>query len=198
MQVITVSGQARFGKDVVSDYIAYKINYKRIAFASNVKKIFCETFDVDMEFIEKWKVISEPPPGFDMPVRQALQFIGDGFRKIKSDIWIDLIFRKNPTKVIVSDGRYINELKRTHDNNGINILLWRPGFENNDPNQSESQIKSIIDWHISKNVEGDVRQINRDRSPEGCGYIDYFIINNGTLDTLYKKIEDMVLKNINL
>jgi hypothetical protein len=128
-----------------------------------------------------------------MPVRQALQFIGDGFRKIKSDVWVDLIFREEPEKVVISDVRYCNELKAIKEKNGINILLWRPNYENNDPNQSEAQIRNLVDWYASKNVEGLVTDIYEDHAPYGCEFIDYFIINDGTLEDFYNKVRKYVM-----
>lgn len=184
MKIIGVAGQFRNGKDEIANYIADKLKLKRAAFASNVKKIFCETFNVDLNFVESWKTKPEPPPGFDMPVRQALQFIGDGFRKIKRDIWVDLIFRNNPKEITISDVRYINELIEIRKNNGINILVHRPGYLNNDPSESESQIKIFVEYYLEKNIEG-----KADETDEKFGLIDYFIINNGTLDDLYNKID---------
>lgn len=184
MSLIGVAGQFRNGKDEISDYIARKLNLKRAAFASNVKRIFCETFGVNLEFVEKWKTIPEPPPGFDMPVRQSLQFIGDGFRKIKSDIWVDLIFRNDPSETVISDVRYINELVEINKNKGINILVYRPGYLNEDPNESEAQIKIFVEHFLNKKTEGKVKDQH-----EKFGLIDYFIINDGTLEDLYKKID---------
>ena len=91
---VGIAGQKQNGKDTVADYVQdqlaqddeFVFKFERAAFAANVKRVFVETFDVTYEFIEKWKTIPEPPPGFDMSVREGLQFIGDGFRKIKSSI----------------------------------------------------------------------------------------------------------------
>jgi hypothetical protein len=88
MFVIGVAGQAQMGKDTLADRLCEKLNaaggagvnddhpaehlhWTRGAFAANVKKVFCDTFDVDMDFVEKWKVIPEPPPGFDMTVQAS-------------------------------------------------------------------------------------------------------------------------------
>lgn len=184
MKIIGVAGQFRNGKDVISDYLAEKLKFKRAAFASNVKKIFCDTFDVDLEFVEKWKTISSPPPGFDMPVRQALQFIGDGFRKIKNNIWVDLVFRYDPNEIVISDVRYVNELMEIKKNKGINILVHRPGHLNSDPNPSESQIKVFVEYFLSKRVEGKISETD-----ENFGLIDYFIINDKDISNLYKKLD---------
>lgn len=187
-KIIGLAGQLRQGKDVSADYLAEKLNLKRMAFALNVKRIFCEIFGVDMEFVEKWKTVQTPPPNFSMTVRQALQFIGDGFRKIKNDVWIDLIFRHNPDNISISDVRYINELKEIKKNDGINILIYRPGFLNDDPNDSEAQIRPFVIHFLEKGIEGKVSDDN-----ENFGLIDYFIINDGTLEDLYNKIDNYII-----
>lgn len=151
MYVIGVAGQAQMGKDTLADELHILLNecggvqWTRAAFASNVKRVFMETFDVDADFVEKWKVITENPPDFDMPVRQALQFIGDGFRKIKSTVWLDIPFRDNVPKII-SDVRYINEFCRVKKEGGMNILVGRPDKLNDDPNGSEAQIRPYVVW----------------------------------------------------
>src|SRR4051812_9353848 len=103
MQVIALAGQLCVGKDEVADYLVQRLNgrydrddpaervrrafpdrrrWERASFAGAVKKVFCDAFGVDLAFIEAWKRNPAPPPGMLMPVRQALQFIGDGFRQI--------------------------------------------------------------------------------------------------------------------
>lgn len=166
MFVIGVAGQAQMGKDTIADRLALKLNegggvwssesldnlgtrWERKAFAYAVKKVFMDTFDVDMDFIEKWKVIPTPPPGFDMTVRQALQFIGDGFRRIKSTIWLDIAFRDKTTPKVISDVRYVNEFMRVKAEGGLNILVGRPDKLNNDPNGSEAQIRPYIEWCLN-------------------------------------------------
>ncbi len=193
MKVITVFAQLAAGKDTVADYLATKLNnrltldyWKRIGFAHAVKKVFMDTFNVDWDFIEEWKRKDEIPEGFNIPVRQALQYIGDGFRQIQSDIWINTVFR-NSYNVIISDGRYINEAKAVKEHNGFNILLYRKGFENNDPNPSESQIKPTVDWLAKTDISG---AIHADDTPQDVHLFDYFLRNDGTLQELYSKIDN--------
>lgn len=196
MKMIAIAGQMRNGKNEIGEYICKKINYTPVSFATPVKKIFCDAFSVDMNFVEEWKVKAEPPKLFNKNVRQALQFIGDGFRQIYSDVWVDYAIKNNPDYCCYMDARYINELYKIKERGGINILVWRPGFENNDANQSEAQIKPLLDWYISKNVEGDVNHIDKKDSPSGCEYIDFFIINDGTLENLYNKVDNLILSKI--
>lgn len=202
-----VSGMARMGKDTLANYLCPAINeqlevqlkkdlekfvnaenkvafnlanymkYYRCSFAAKVKQIFADAFNVDLDFIEEWKVKDEIPEGFEVPVRTGLKEIGSGFRKIQKHIWIRTLFEdKRPNKVI-SDGRYINELKKVKDEGGVNILLWRPGFENDDPNDSEAQMRGLTNWFKDQSLP----------KPYGADLVDFFIVNDGTLEDLYRK-----------
>lgn len=215
---VGVAGQMQNGKDTIADFlysailsrrpIQSKINpssifnfsYRRDAFAAGVKKVFCDTFGVDMDFIEKWKTIPEPPPGFLKPVRQSLQFIGDGFREIQGDVWLKKPFLNKNSNPIISDARYINELDKIFTVNGTNILAWHPDRENDDPNGSEKQIKPVVDFWKQTEIEGDTSDflLNLDPSelsslPEGTDLIHLFIRNDGTVQDLHKKVERIVL-----
>ena len=103
--------------------------------------------------------------------------------------------QNNPEFSCYLDGRYLNELKNIKLNRGYNILLYRPGFENNDPNPSEAQIKILVDYFCSMNKEGDVSLI-RDIEVEGSDLVDFFIINDGSLEDLYKKIDSLIIPYI--
>lgn len=188
MNLIGVASQAQHGKDTLANYLGQVLNktmgrahWKRDAFANNVKRIYCETFNKDMDFVEKWKVIPEPPPGMDMTVRKSLQFIGDGFRQIQGDIWIDLMFRKDEPKII-SDIRYINELKSVKVRGGYTILVARADKLNDDPNGSEAQIRPLVTYALGLN---DVR-------PEGMDFVDAVILNNGSVEELYAQADNLV------
>jgi hypothetical protein len=228
MNLIGVAGQIAAGKDVFSNYLLDKLNldvYKTFlqrrdvwtetgekktattlwskgAFADGLKKVMMDAFNIDADFIEKWKRIDDTPPGFDMTVRKALQFVGDGFRKIKPLVWIDWTLNGNSPKVI-SDCRYRNELLAIKERGGVNILLYRPGFENDIDHPSENQIKQII-FELSERTseelpsihfpsDGPISPSNTRISKTIGGLIDLFIVNDGTIEDLYKKIDDIVI-----
>lgn len=209
--VIGVAAQAQMGKDTLSDRLQEKLNEKlgsevwqRAAFASNVKKVFEDTFDVDRAFTEEWKVkLGENAPGFDMPVRNALQFIGDGFRQIRSTIWIDLCFRDNIPKII-SDVRYVNEFKRVKKEGGLNILVGRTEKLNDDPNGSEAQIRPYCEWALQNWVGCDGVPKNFveikpgyshgvKEGPKGLDQFDIFIRNDGTKEEFYEIIDTQLV-----
>lgn len=217
MHVIGFAGQMYSGKDTGADHLQAKLNqliaegnwwdksraegelWHRKAFAANVKKVFCDTFGVDMDFVEKWKVIDEPPPGFDMTVRKALQFIGDGFRKIMSTIWLDLAFRGTEARII-SDMRYINEFVRVYKEGGCNILIARPDKLNDDPNGSEAEIRPYVDWCLA-NTTGTfvvLEEVFKTTQPT-LPHMDkfhLFVRNTGTKEDLYSLIDNQLLPYI--
>lgn len=174
--IITFGGQIASGKTTAANYLSTKINLKVGSFATAVKNIFTDTFGVDKDFIEQWKRKEEIPPDFSMNVRKSLQLIGDGFRGIKKDVWINKTLTESK---IIDDLRFINEARAVKKKNGINILLWRPGYENNDEANSEKEIGNIVKVFSKDEKEG-FRQFI---------FFDYFIINNGTLEDLYKKLD---------
>ena len=198
MKVICAFGQLMNGKDVFCDYLKLKLNelnsifWERSSFADAVKKVYESAFAVDRSFIEKYKRMPINPPGMQMNVRQALQFIGDGFRKIKGDIWIEIAFRDKAKNIILSDGRYINEAKKVAENGGINILIFRKGYLNDDPNPSESGLKPLVEFCEVHCQDG---LINKDlpNLPEELKSFDIFIKNDGDLENFYNKIDNIII-----
>jgi hypothetical protein len=136
-----------------------------------------------------------------MPVRNALQFIGDGFRGIRNTIWLDLCFRDDVPKII-SDVRYVNEFKRVKAEGGLNILVGRPDKLNDDPNGSEAQIKPFVEWALGKwdkkfvSIHGQPSyhfRSPRSDAPEGMELFDIFIRNDGTKEEFYEIIDTQLL-----
>lgn len=198
MKILAFAGQLASGKDVSSDYIAEKLNnnnksghWTRAAFANAVKKVYMDAFDLDRNFIEQWKRKDEVPEGMQMNMRKSLQFIGDGFRQIKPSIWIDIALRDESKQLVVSDARYINEAKVIREKGGINVIIYREGYLNNDPNPSESQIRPLVQYCLAGQFEGIIN--HKDHEPYGLEYYDLFLKNNGTLNDLYKKLDNILI-----
>lgn len=196
MKLITVAAQLANGKDEFCNHLVKVLNDDRIlwhrsAFADAVKNTFCQAFGVDREFIEKWKRIPEAPPGFLMPIRQCLQFIGDGYRKIRDEIWIEIALRSDKN-LIISDSRYYNEAKAVCERKGLVFLMYRPGFMNNDPNPSEAQVKPLVEFCVKHVCEGPIDFSNLkeqygDKCPDALKYYHYWLLNDGTLSELRHK-----------
>lgn len=207
MKIVGLGAQLAGGKDTIANFLVEKFNkavmyhesrWRRIAFANAVKQIYMNAFDKTFEFVEEWKRKPENPPGMQMPVRQGLQFIGDGFRKIQGDIWIQIALRNlGPNdNVVISDSRYVNEARQVKSRSGYNVLVWRPGFENDDPNPSESEIKPLVMYcakHFDNGKMGGPLDLSQcpanDPPPIGLGYYDYFFINRGTLEEVEREVD---------
>ena len=192
---IGVGAQIATGKDTLADYLVTKLNlrYKdpnnmwvRNAFAKSVKDIYQTAFGVDKEFIEKYKRIDTPPPGFGLPVRDSLITIGDGFRQMKSNVWIENAFRNQQNHQIISDCRYRNESHRIRELGGLTILMWRPEFENDIDNPSEQELTPFIKKLKPMNFDGII--------PTDFNIpFDLWIRNDGTIEDLYQKVDSIVI-----
>lgn len=157
----------------------------RRGFADKVKQIFCDTHHVDLDFIERWKRVPEPPPGFDLPVRDCLILIGDGFRRMKKRVWIEEVFYNQPSHQIISDMRYVNEAVYVREMGGVAVLLWRPGHENDVANASEQELMPYVRQLAALRRDG---VVNDPAVP-----FDLFLVNDGTLADLRRKVEGVVL-----
>ncbi|MFZ5156257.1 hypothetical protein ACOY6P_24295, partial [Enterobacter hormaechei] len=81
---------------------------------------------------------------------------------------------------VISDSRYINEAKAVKAKDGIMVVLYRPGFLNDDPNPSEAQIKPIVEFCANHLEEGPVPAyetlvlaFGQNAVPEGMQHYDY-------------------------
>lgn len=203
LKTIGIGAQLANGKDETANHLVYRLNelcnesWVRNAFANKVKEIFETSFNKDREWVEKWKRIEMPAPGFKKNTRQCLIGIGDGFRQMYPNIWIEHAFAGQKTHQIISDCRYINEIKYIKDNGGINILLWRDGYMNNLDNASEQEfmpfIRKCLDSQTWMTGETRWKPLEGVLNPEFGVPFDIFIRNEGTLDDLKKKVDDIVI-----
>lgn len=202
-KTVGIGGQLMSAKDTAADYLATKLStlchtpWKRNAFANKVKETFELAFNKDRDFIEKWKRLEIPPPGFNKNIRQCLIGIGDGFRQMHPNIWIEQAFQNLDSHQIISDCRYINECNYIRSQGGICILLWRPGFMNSLQNPSEQEYMPFI----RKCLDSQSWVTGQERWQPFEGEIsenmeipfDYFLRNEGTIEDLYRKIDDSII-----
>lgn len=149
---IAIGGQFDVGKDTIAKLLNAKVeNFITVALAEKVKLLFSQIFHVDLDFIEEWKRKPYPPPGFNEPIREGLIKIGDGFRKIKPNIWFEYLLEKyQNNNLIISDIRYKDDLRFFKEKNSCNILVYRPGKLNNYPNDSEQELVELIKYYQDK------------------------------------------------
>jgi hypothetical protein len=184
-----ISGQKRSGKDTLAKILIPLLQkelntvFYHESFADAVKNILCMFYYKDLksskkvsrDFIEEYKNKEDfIPGGWNMCVRDALVNIGDRFREIYSNIWIDIIFNKNNNNKIITDVRYENEIYMIKNNSkGLIIRVIRDSeFKESGDNSEISLLK--FDKKILDNYEGPGYKIN--------SIYDYIIRNNGTIE----------------
>ena len=166
LQKILNQGVASFG---YSDYREY--HYHLAAFGNALKGIYGDIFGLSRVTIDKWKRSPEPLPGHLKTIREGLQFFGDGARTFYPNVWVDRLFRDYPIENLIIDD----------DRGGINVAILRPGFVNDNPHPSEAELKV----EIKKLVE-------QGEGPVSNSIFDYFILNDGPIEELYKKVGGLV------
>ncbi len=193
-KVICFSGQKNNGKDSAADYLAERLNglrvgkWHRTAFGDGVKMVFMRVWGKSRAWVEEWKRKDITPPGFNQTVRQALMFIGDGFRQIQPTIWIDTLYREHSSdNLVISDGRYDSELDSVKERDGMTILVWRPGHENDIKHASEAQLVP----HLEKLKKYKSGPVNDPDIP-----FDWFLINDGSVSALRHKVDSQLIPHI--
>lgn len=180
--LIGVLGRKGSGKDTVSDHIINKFNFEKMILAEPLKNACRELFNFsDEQLYGNLKETVDPQWG--VSPRKVLQWLGtDVIRNrigelnpdIGNNFWVMLLRIKylqklnndKDVKIIVSDVRFQNEIDIIHQLGGQVIKLTRPSINNIDAHESEKNID---------NLKGDID-----------------IMNDGTLDELYKKVDDVL------
>lgn len=185
--VIGLSGKSGSGKDTITDIIQ-KLTIKKDfivyknSFAKSIKDILVFNLGVfdNYKEIEKNKNSKDYIPNFTiygepMTTRQALQNIGEEFKKIfGKDIWIKSLknnigndYKYNSILIIITDVRFENEFDFVKNELGGKMILVTS------PNSNNYE-------HISE------KPINKE--------YDYIIENSGTLEELENKVKEILKK----
>lgn len=168
--MIAFCGKKGVGKDVCSDYLVKKYNYKKYAFATPLKEaVKCLfLFNDEQLYGDEKETIDKR---WDVSPRQMFQFIGTDLIRnhLRDDYFIryfDLAVQ-NKDKIVISDLRFVNESLYIKNNGGIIILIT--GKDNNH------------DEHVSEREYLDIKY-------------DYIIHNTSTLTHLYQQLDAIMVK----
>lgn len=207
MQIIGIAGQLANGKDVLAEKLYNLLDgkyahangnkWKYCAWADGLKQVFYDSFKMTKEKAEEWKRKDEVPPGFNITVRKAFQTIGQTFREIKDDVWVNWTLDESDHGTIITDTRHIDEMEviksKGYVGDGFNILVYRPGYLNDSDHPSEAQLRDIVKYFAEKDdgkFEGVVNSTDLDKdAPMGASLINYFIRNDSDVETFKTKIE---------
>ena len=182
-------GLKRSGKDTIANLLIDKYGFIRYSFADPLKKATKEIFGFNDEQLwgeEKEKI----DDNWGISAREVLQILGteilqydihkhtDKLSHIgrnnwvhRFKIWYNDEIKKNPNLlVVVPDVRFQHEVNIIKSMGGTVWKVVRPSLNNVDLHPSETEMESIIP--------------------------DLTIINDSTIENLYKKIENECFKSV--
>lgn len=159
---IIINGRSLAGKDTIGDYLVNTYGFEKVFFADPIYKVAREYF------------------GMEEKDRPLLILIGDKFREIDGDVFVKYLLKgleKNKDYVI-TDCRRENEYR----------LCTQAGFL---PIRVSSNLDLRIDRAIKRDGHYPDTKIWEGHSETGADNFKYYEIeNNGTLEELYKKIDE--------
>jgi hypothetical protein len=193
--LIGVVGLIGSGKGTVSDRLDQKHNFRKDSFAKSLKDAVSSMFNWDREMLEgktdESRAWREKPDVFwskrfgkDVTPRWVLQYFGTEVMRqgMHDSIWIDSCMARYDGKpTVIADTRFENEIKTIREMGG-SILLVKRG---QDP-----------DW-FTDYVEGNVvpKNVHLSEYAWAKSEYDHLITNDGTLEELHLKIDNLVISN---
>jgi dephospho-CoA kinase len=189
MTVIVLVGKKGSGKDTVADHLTKSYGFERIAFADNVRRAVSLIYDLPFERLKgltaedrKWR---EEPLGVlgGKTPRRALQLVGTEIgRLINKNTWVEKTWKEienSKTEFwVITDCRFINEVKYSKSRGAYIVYLERPSKKN--------WFWKFIDY------------LFRDRHPSEMEVerikplSDIIVVNDGTIEELYRKIDTVL------
>jgi dephospho-CoA kinase len=180
-KIIGLLARSRSGKDTVADYIilkygasgassAYNIVKRRLAgpIKNAVKELYGFTDDhleTDIKDIKIERFNCSPRDAMVQITKAIMELSGTDF--FTNKLYNSIAESDISEITIIPDIRYIHDIERIHNNGGIVIK-------------------------IERNLEQNVHYINENNIENMMA--DFVITNNGTLEELYEKINNIIAK----
>jgi hypothetical protein len=180
--IIAICGPCGHGKDTIGEYLSKTHGYKVMKFAGKLKEACASIFGLSNEQLEgKYKEVIDDrygvTPRFIMQQMGTEMFritIGKIIPKIGNNLWTmrleESILESKNTNIVLTDLRFANEYEMVKKMSGKIIRVYNPRLTNNRNN------------HISEKLV--------------MGFdVDQEIWNDGSLELLYKKVDNYLLQS---
>jgi hypothetical protein len=175
-KIVGISGLAGSGKDTISNYLWERYGYTRIAFADPLRAAAEHLFGVPVSVFLDRDTKEANNKYWDLTYRSMLQLLGNEAIKpvFGDDFWVKrwmLTYSgfDKTDDVVVPDVRFEKEAEFLRSLGGVILHVHRndAGLKGDEANHaSEAGIKVTSD--------------------------DYFLTNNGTLQDLYRVLDDFI------
>jgi hypothetical protein len=210
--IIGICGLIGAGKDTIADYLVNVHEFRRESFANTLKDAVAAVFGWDRVLLEgrtkearAWREQVDEwwAKRLDIPhltPRWVLQYWGtDVLRNhFHDDIWIASVenkLRKTQDDIVISDCRFPNEIKAIKNQGGIVVRVVRgkePSWMPHAINYMSGPSK--IGWAIARDAL--VRDgIHASEYSWAATNFDAILDNNGSIDSLYDKVQELVHEN---
>ena len=166
-QLIGISGAAGSGKDTVGDYLVKEYGYTKLAYADALKDLVRFFFNIPKTELTSGQKSEE--------VRRLLQGTGELAKYLKGRYYwnneLDKSMASATGPVVITDVKFNHEIEHIRKNNGVIIRVSRQNID----------LQTKDTGHISETELSD-----------GHPGFDFVIYNNGTLNELYLRIEEIM------
>lgn len=158
-----INGRAGSGKDTIAEYLVEKHNFIQVSFATPIYSLAREFF----------KMTDKD--------RKLLQDIGQSWRQINQDVWVNHLFDNLPDgDLVVSDVRQSNEYAKGI-NNGFIPLRVDATLEN--------RINRIT---LRDGKPPDVSLFDNEAESGADDFTYIQVYNDGTFEDLYSQIDNII------
>lgn len=173
MALIVISGKARAGKDTLGEIMKqnFKENYFTMAYANELKRTCRDAFDLTREqlFGELKEVPDRRYPKEDgtyWTPREILQHMGtEAYRAVEDGFWVRQLFkyinRNNLENVIITDGRFPDEINAVKERGGVHIRIHREdeGAAQGKEHASETSLDNMDEADYIINNDGSIEEL---------------------------------------
>jgi len=208
--IIGITGLIGSGKDTVANYLTTFHGFKRESFAASLKDAVSHVFGWDRELLEgsttysrEWREQIDPwwAERLDMPnltPRWILQYWGTEVcrKSFHDDIWIASVenkLRNTKDNIVISDCRFVNEIKSIKNAGGITIRVVRgpnPDWYDAAISYNKGPDGNAL-WSIGKTKLDKLKIHASEYSSVGLNY-DHVVDNNGSIEDLYATIKSII------